>query len=148
MKYDYRHAPGADAPQRVHLVEGEGQRRRHRSKAPNGNFPSPQDFYNLEADYGTSAYDQPLNNTTSVVWELPFGRGKPLAVGRRPGRRGAARRLDDQRHQHDDLGRSRSTLIYTPATAFQVSGISQDFRGANNYRPNVERRSRTATATR
>ena len=28
-------------------------------------------------------------------------------------------------------------LAYTPATAFQVSGISQDFRGANNYRPNV-----------
>ena len=41
---------------------------------PNGNFPAPQDFYNLDADYGTSAYDQPVNNTTSVVWELPFGR--------------------------------------------------------------------------
>ena len=29
------------------------------------------------------------------------------------------------------------TLIYTPATSFQVSGIPQDFRGANNYRPNA-----------
>ena len=29
------------------------------------------------------------------------------------------------------------TLTYTPAAAFQVSGIQQDFRGANNYRPNV-----------
>jgi hypothetical protein len=29
------------------------------------------------------------------------------------------------------------TFTYTPATAFQVSGIQQDFRGANNYRPNV-----------
>ncbi|MGH9198944.1 MAG: TonB-dependent receptor, partial [Acidimicrobiia bacterium] len=29
------------------------------------------------------------------------------------------------------------TLMYTPLTQFQVSGIQQDFRGANNYRPNV-----------
>jgi hypothetical protein len=26
---------------------------------------------------------------------------------------------------------------YNPAAAFQVSSITQDFRGANNYRPNV-----------
>ena len=29
------------------------------------------------------------------------------------------------------------TFIYNPSPAFQVSGIQQDFRGANNYRPNV-----------
>ena len=29
------------------------------------------------------------------------------------------------------------TLSYTPTAAQQVSGIQQDFRGANNYRPNV-----------
>ena len=28
-------------------------------------------------------------------------------------------------------------MIYSPTAAFQVSGIQQDFRGANNYRPNV-----------
>ena len=28
-------------------------------------------------------------------------------------------------------------MTYTPAAAFQVSGIQQDFRGGNNYRPNV-----------
>jgi hypothetical protein len=27
-------------------------------------------------------------------------------------------------------------LTYSPASVFQVSGIQQDFRGANNYRPN------------
>jgi hypothetical protein len=30
-----------------------------------------------------------------------------------------------------------ATLTYTPATAYIVSGIAQDFRGANNYRPNL-----------
>jgi hypothetical protein len=29
------------------------------------------------------------------------------------------------------------TFTYTPAAAFQVSGITNDFSGANNYRPNV-----------
>jgi len=29
------------------------------------------------------------------------------------------------------------TLTYSPASAFQVSGITNDFSGANNYRPNV-----------
>jgi hypothetical protein len=29
------------------------------------------------------------------------------------------------------------TLTYTAPPAFQVSAIQQDFRGANNYRPNV-----------
>jgi hypothetical protein len=29
-----------------------------------------------------------------------------------------------------------ATLQYNPAAAFVVSGIQQDFRGANNYRPN------------
>jgi hypothetical protein len=29
------------------------------------------------------------------------------------------------------------TFVYTPSAAAAVSGIAQDFRGANNYRPNV-----------
>jgi len=29
------------------------------------------------------------------------------------------------------------TLVYTPSAAFQVSAITNDFSGANNYRPNV-----------
>ncbi|HXG57328.1 MAG TPA: hypothetical protein VNJ03_18250, partial [Vicinamibacterales bacterium] len=105
-------------------------------ESPNGNFPAPQDFRNLDADYGTSAYNQPLNNTTSVVWELPFGKGH--------------RWLDDAGPLVDALlggwtfsGINTMTsgeavnLTYVPATAFIVSGIQQDFRGANNYRPNV-----------
>ena len=42
----------------------------------NGNFPAPQDFRNLDADFGLSNYHQPYNSTTSFVWTLPFGRGQ------------------------------------------------------------------------
>ena len=41
----------------------------------NGNFPAPQDFRNMGADFGLSNYHQPYNSTTSFVWSLPFGRG-------------------------------------------------------------------------
>jgi hypothetical protein len=43
---------------------------------PNGNTGQPQDMHNIEADKGLSAYDQPFNNTTSFVWDLPLGRGR------------------------------------------------------------------------
>ena len=48
---------------------------------PNGNFPAPQDFYNLEADFGLSAYHQPYNSTTSFVVDLPFGSGRRYMSG-------------------------------------------------------------------
>ncbi|MBK9314892.1 MAG: TonB-dependent receptor [Acidobacteria bacterium] len=35
---------------------------------------------NLANDRGLSNYDQPLNNTTSVVYDLPFGKGRRLAT--------------------------------------------------------------------
>jgi hypothetical protein len=103
---------------------------------PNGNFPSPQDFHNLEADYGTSGYDEPYNNTLSFVYQLPFGRGQKwmkdanafvdaLAGGWTVSGIAVARSGE------------AATLVYTPAAQFVVSGINQDFRGANNYRPNV-----------
>jgi hypothetical protein len=103
---------------------------------PNGNFPAPQDFYNLAAEEGTSGYDQPLNNTTSIVWEVPIGRNRRFASGLS----GIGQAL---------LGGWRISainnmwsgepinLVYGPAAAAQVSGITQDFRGANNYRPNI-----------
>jgi hypothetical protein len=33
-------------------------------------------FRNVAAEKAVGAYDQPFNNTTSVVWELPYGRGR------------------------------------------------------------------------
>lgn len=43
---------------------------------PNGNTANPQNLYDLAADYGISAFDQPINSTTSAVWEIPIGRGR------------------------------------------------------------------------
>lgn len=48
---------------------------------PNGNTGTPQDVHNIAADKGRSAYDQPFNNTTSFVWDVPVGRGRWLGSG-------------------------------------------------------------------
>jgi hypothetical protein len=102
----------------------------------NGNFPAPQDFHNLDADFGYSEYHQPYNNTTSFVWTLPFGRGQRWGNG-------ASAALDALIGGWTLAGVNRInsgemvTLTYTAGATFVVSGIAQDFRGANNYRPNV-----------
>jgi hypothetical protein len=101
-----------------------------------GQAQGPQNFYDLEDSYGTSFYDQPYNSTTSFVWTLPVRRGE--------------RWLGDANAFVDALlggwtvsGINTMTsgeavsLTYSPAAAFQVSGITQDFRGANFYRANL-----------
>ncbi len=89
---------------------------------PNGNFPAPQDFYNLDADYGTSAYDQPFNNTTSFVWSLPFGRGKHWMKDAGAVLEGLVGGWTLSGINTVTSGEP-VTLVYGPAAAAQVSGI-------------------------
>ena len=43
---------------------------------PNGGSPNPQDIRNVANDRGRSNFDQRLNSTTSLLYEMPFGRGR------------------------------------------------------------------------
>jgi outer membrane receptor protein involved in Fe transport len=36
-------------------------------------------FFDFRSSKGLSGYDQPFNNTTTVIWNLPFGRGRRFA---------------------------------------------------------------------
>ena len=103
---------------------------------PNGNFPAPQDFYNMDADFGLSGYHQPFNSTTSFVVDLPFGRGRRVA-GASSGALDALIGGWQIAGINNIYAGEPVTLVYTPTAAQQVSGIQQDFRGGNNYRPNV-----------
>jgi hypothetical protein len=40
----------------------------------NGGSPNPQDIRNVRNDKGASSFDQRFNSTTSVVFDVPFGR--------------------------------------------------------------------------
>ena len=102
----------------------------------NGNFPAPQDFRNLDADFGLSNYHQPYNNTTTFIWTLPFGQEQRWGSG-------ASRLLQALIGDWQLAGINTVyagepvTFVYSPGPTLQVSNIVQDFRGANNYRPNV-----------
>ena len=86
-------------------------------------------FANIEGDYATSGYDQPLNNTTSFVWEIPYGQGRRYGsdIGGVTDAFLGGWRL---------VGINTMTsgvpvnLSYTPTTAFSVGG-------AFTYRPNL-----------
>jgi len=102
----------------------------------NGNFPAPQDIHNLDADFGLGSYHQPYNTTTSFIYALPFGHGKrwggsmPMALDILAGGWQLA-------GINTVTPGEMVTFTYTPAAPFQVSAITNDFSGANNYRPNL-----------
>jgi hypothetical protein len=102
-----------------------------------GNTPAPQDGNNIRGDYGQSDYNVPLDNVTSIIDELPFGRG---------------RRFLSSANGFVDavLGGWQVSIIntmqsgtpfdvaYSPSSTNSVSPtIAATYRGANIYRPNV-----------
>ena len=98
------------------------------------NTPSLQDLRNPAADYGQSEYNQPLINTTSLVYNIPVGRGRHfLNTG------GLVNQVLGQ-WQVSAVNQAQSgfpyQITYAPAAANQVSGISASYRGSNLYRPN------------
>ena len=105
----------------------------------NGNAASAQDIRNLRAEKGPSNYDITLANITSIVYQVPFGKGRhfgsslPIVL-------------------EQALGGWELTGINTALSAppinlrawngsiplpFQVVGNLSDFRGGEAYRPNV-----------
>jgi hypothetical protein len=101
-----------------------------------GNTPSPQDGNNLSADYGQSDYNLPVANITSLVYDLPVGRGRQYLPSANPV-------LDailggwQVSAVNTAQGGTPFNITYTPNSANVVSPqISATYRGANEYRPN------------
>jgi hypothetical protein len=102
-----------------------------------GNTPSPQDANNLRADYGQSDYNLPIQNVTSLVYELPFGRGKQFLNTVNPAVDAALGGWQISAINTAQAG-TPFNLTYSPNSAQAVSPqISATYRGANEYRPNV-----------
>ncbi len=135
LRFEHRHSGGLTSLNSFtysHAIDnGSGS-----LENPFGNFPAPQDIYNLRAERATSAYDQPLTNTTSLVYQLPVGRDRKY-LSTLPG---VAEQVVGG-WEISVINQAASgqpiTITYSPAANVAVSGIQQDFRGANNYRPNL-----------
>ena len=86
-------------------------------------------YANIAGEFGLSGYNQPLNNTTSVVWELPFGAGRRWGNDLHPVVEGIVGgwRLTAINTMTSGLP---VNLNYAPSAQFSVSGVP-------TYRPNV-----------
>ena len=101
-----------------------------------GNTPSVQDANNLAADYGQSDYNLPVDNVTSLIYELPVGHGRRFLAGSN-GFVDAA--IGGWQVSVINMAQAGTpfNLTYTPSASNQVSPtIANSFRGANLYRPN------------
>jgi hypothetical protein len=101
-----------------------------------GNTPSPQDGNNIAADYAQSDYNLPITNVTSLVYDLPVGRGKHFL-----GQSNSLVNTVVGGWQLSGINTMQagtpSNLDYTPNSANAVSPqIAATYRGANEYRPN------------
>jgi hypothetical protein len=94
-----------------------------------GGDNSRVNFANVRNDKGLSAYNQPLNDTLSLVWELPYGKGRRFGADSHGLVQGALGGW-----QFTAINTATSglpiNLTWDPTPQFQVSG-------APNYRPNI-----------
>ena len=100
------------------------------------NTPSPQNAFNLAADYGQSDYNLPVANITSLVYELPFGHGRQFMGSAKGGVEALVGGWQISGINTSQAG-TPFNLTYNPNSAQQLSPqISATYRGANEYRPN------------
>ncbi|MEZ5403067.1 MAG: TonB-dependent receptor [Bryobacteraceae bacterium] len=93
-------------------------------------------FSRMQANKAQSGYNQKLNNTLTVVWDLPFGKGRALGAGW-------------SRPVEGVLGGWRLTQITTAATGAPVNlryspVARQQVASAGTYRPNITGEPKTA----
>ena len=86
-------------------------------------------FYGLPNEKGLGSYNQPVNNTSTVVYEVPFGKGRRFGASAHPVAQAA-------------IGGWRLTLINTMTSGVPVNltyGPTSQFSvtGYPSYRPNI-----------
>jgi len=100
-----------------------------------GNTPSPQNGFNIAADYAQSDYNLPVANVTSLVYEVPAGHGRRFFSSAN----GVAESVVGG-WQISAINTAQAgtpfNITYSPNAAQAVSPqISATYRGANEYRP-------------
>jgi len=106
-------------------------------ESPGGYFvANPQNIRNLPGERGPSSYDETLLNTTTFVYQLPFGKGRKFGSewnGVVDSFLGGWE-LNTINIAHSGVP---IDVVYTPAAANDVTTRLNDFRGVAEMRPNL-----------
>jgi len=97
---------------------------------------NPQNIRNLTAERGPSSFDVKLLNVTSVVYQLPFGKGRRFGSNMNPLIDGALGGWELNSINTANTG-TPIDVSYSPTTANDVTGLANDYRGEAILRPNV-----------
>lgn len=101
-----------------------------------GNTPSPQDANNLNADYAQSDYNLPVDNVTSLIYDLPLGHGRRFGQGLNPLVEAVVGGWQVSAVNTAQAG-TPFNLTYGPnSNQLASTQIVANYRGVNLYRPN------------
>lgn len=97
---------------------------------------NPQNIYNLKTERGPSAYDVKLMNVTSILYQLPFGKGRQFGAGW-GGPLDAILGGWALNTIHTMNTGVPLNIVYTPSAALDGTGRLADYRGVASQRPNI-----------
>jgi hypothetical protein len=97
---------------------------------------NPQNIYDLAGERGPSSYDVKFLNVSSLVYELPFGKGRRFG-----GNMNRALDLIAGGWEVNSIISANTgtplDVSYSPSAANDVTGLTNDYRGEAILRPNV-----------
>src|SRR5262249_40375267 len=101
-----------------------------------GTVANPQNIRNLAAERGLSSYDIKLIDVTSIVYELPFGRGRQFGSSWPSTVNAILGGWQISGVNTANTGEPVN-IFFTPSAAIDNTGRISDFRGATTMRPNL-----------
>jgi hypothetical protein len=97
---------------------------------------NPQNIHNLAQEKGPTSFDVKFINVSSVVYQLPVGKGRKFGSNMNAVLDGVAGGWELNTINTANTG-TPIDVSYSPATANDVTGLTSDFRGQAILRPNV-----------
>jgi hypothetical protein len=97
---------------------------------------NPQNIQNLALERGPSSFDATFNNVTSMVYQLPFGKGRKLGPDMNPFLDAVVGGWEVNSINTAHTG-TPINVYYNGSSGAPVSALSNDYRGEPFLRPNV-----------
>jgi hypothetical protein len=98
---------------------------------------NPQNIRDLAAEKGASSFDVKLNNVTSVVYQLPFGKGRQFGANINPVLDAFLGGWELTTINTAHTGQPLDVSYAYSGSAAEISSLSNDYRGQPYLRPNV-----------